>query len=240
MREMRTVLLAGLIGCATTLPAQAQTEGALPLVISATGSIHSPADRITLSFVVNGTGKTDAAAKADLATNLEKVRKAIAGAGFDPTQIHENDESGGPAFIGNAVDPDDDGDQRPSPLGRSAARWLRIEVNTQADYVRLRKAVLDQGLALAPNPIFELKDDSAAHAAAVADAVRKARVEGSLYAAAIGYRVTRITKVENGLTANQQGFTAAVMRQMMDAQMGETHDVLTEAPVTITFDMVPL
>lgn len=240
MLKTRTAVLTALIGCAAIQPATAQgAGGALPLVISATGSVHTPADRITLSVIVSGTGKTDAAAKADLATKLGKVRHTIVAMGVDPARIGENDQSSRLGFVGNEAYQDGDDGERP-PLGRFTSCWLRIELGTPSEYARVRKAISDQGIAITPTPFFELKDDRAAHAAAVTEAIRKARAEADLYAAAIGYHAVRIIKVENSLAPNEQNTTVGTMlRSMSETQMGEVQDVLTEASVTITFDMVP-
>jgi len=241
MLKTRTAVLTALIGCAAIQPATAQgAGGALPLVISATGSVHTPADRITLLVIVSGTGKTDAAVKADLATKLGKVRSTIVAAGVDPARIGEKDQVSRLGFVGNEAYQDDEDGGQPSPPGRVASCWLRIELGTPSEYERVRKAILDQGIAITPTPFFELKDDRAAHAAAVTEAIRKARAEADLYAAAIGYHAVRIIKVENSLAPNEQNTTVGTMlRSMSETQMGEVQDVLTEASVTITFDMVP-
>ena len=228
------ILLAALSVCVGLQPAASESRlGTLPLVISATGSARTPADKITIFATANETADTTAAARARVAEKIARLRSALAAAGLPATAIKE---FGAPfGFIGNAADDEDEGPKLPSK-GHMASSLLQVVVDNPGAYSAVRKTIADQGLALTMPASFELKDDRAAHAAAVADAIKKARAEAALYASELGYRVAMITEVKNTIPPGPPIEAMSNIIDMMRAsQAGEAHDVVTEAQVTISF-----
>ena len=219
---MRGWVIAGLFGLAALQPLDARAgprySGATPLVISAVGSVHNPADKITISVGVGGPAESDAAAK------MAKLRRLLTAEGVSPSMIVDDASQHGSGKAG----------------GRFAGASLRVVLEDPRLYPKIRKALIEQGTIVLGPPLFELKDASTAKAAAVTDAIQKAQTEADIYAAAAGNRVIRVTKVQNnGQTKNVESSPKAVIHAPATSLPAELPEVVTEAPVTLTFAMVP-
>jgi uncharacterized protein YggE len=218
---MRGWVIAGLFGLALLQPLQARAasrhSGALPLVISAVGSVHNPPDKITLTVGLSGAAESDAA-------KIAKLRRLLTVEGVSPSGIVDAASPHGAGKIG----------------GRFANESIRVLIDDPKIYPKVRKVLIEQGVVLLAPPLFELKDVSAAKAAAVTDAIQKAQTEADIYAAAAGNRVIRVTKIQNSApTRNVESGPKAAIHTPAATLPAELPDVVTEAPVTLTFAMVP-
>jgi len=250
------MIAASLLGALFAAPLQAQTATpattvkVLPadsavLLISAAGSIHSAPDKLTLTFLINGSGESDAAAKAQAATKAEQFRAAVIAQGVPASAITAASNPPQMGFVGNeSFDPDDT--SAASRVVAAMARRhmsavaMRIRLDRMEMLARVQKVATDLGVRSMGSPVLELKDDSTAHRAAIADAVAKARADADTYAAAIGYRVVRITQIANQMPSQRATDDGSnFLRMMADTQMGELHDVETSAVVTISFIIAP-
>jgi hypothetical protein len=155
------ILLAAWADGTAWQPAIAQARpGNLPLVISATGSVHTPADKITVFVTISDAAETDAAAKAHVAEKIARLRAAAVAAGAPAAAITENTGPRSLAFVGNeAYDPDEP--QLAAQGRHMAMSWLRIALDNAATYSTVRKILADQGLDTNTPAAFELKDDTA-------------------------------------------------------------------------------
>jgi uncharacterized protein YggE len=214
--------MAGLVGLALSQPLQVRAanrhSGALPLIISAVGSVHNPADKITITLGLNSAAENDGTAR------IARLRRLLTAEGVSPSGIVDNAPPRGPARPGGHV---------PTPA-------IRVLIEDPKIYQKVRKVLIEQGVVLLAPPLFELKDGSAAKAAAVTDAIQKAQTEADIYATAAGNRVIRVTRMENKApTRNVDSSPKAAVHVPAATLPVDLPDVVTEAPVTLTFAMVP-
>ena len=218
---MRGWVIVGLFGLAALQPLQARTggrySGALPLIISAVGSVHNPPDKITLTVGISGAAESDAA-------KIAKLRRLLTAEGVSPSGIVDAASAHGASKTG----------------GRPADASVRVLIDDPQIYPRVRKVLIEQGVVLLAPPLFELKDVGTAKAAAVTEAIQKAQTEADIYATAAGNRVIRVTKIQNSApTRNVEPSPKAALHAPAATLPTELPDVVTEAPVTLTFAMVP-
>jgi len=217
---MRGWVMAGLVGLAALQPFQAleaRPSGALPLIISAVGSVHNPTDKIELTVGIGGTTENDTA-------KIAKLRHLLTAEGVSPAGIADAASPNSKSKIG----------------GRFAGASIRVLIDDPKLYPKVRKVLIEQGVVLLAPPLFELKDASTAKAAAVTDAIQKAQTEADIYATAAGNRVIRVTKIQNSApTRNVESSPKAATHTPATALPADLPDVVTEAPVTLTFAMVP-
>jgi uncharacterized protein YggE len=249
MKRTMMILFAATVaapaGATQTAPDPAalhQATGEVLLQVSAMGSVHNPADDITITIPITASSNTAIAARAANQAVIDRIKRALVAKGIDPNAISLAPmNSPRIGFIGNEVDmsgfPSQGVDMAQNR--KTANSVLQVKLSNRAG-IRTVRDVLDaedQGMAGAP--AFSLKDDRAAHQAAVKDAIAKARAEAESYAAALGLHVVGITRVSNQGPegANPEAYLA-VMRAM-NGQGGESDDVVTEARVWIDFKLAP-
>jgi uncharacterized protein YggE len=101
--------------------------------------------------------------------------------------------------------------------------------------------LLDQKDAVTlESPLFELSDNRAARSAAIADAIQKARLDADAYAAALGMRVSRLTRVKDqNAQASPFGNYAELVEKMVQQKSGPRGKVETDVNVVIEFALAP-
>jgi hypothetical protein len=134
----------------------------MPLVISASGSTHTPADKITLTIPLRGSGDSDAAAKAQIADKLQRLRTALIAQDVQPGAIAASAPFGQMGYIGNETfDPDDmppaTGPRLPAGMAtanrHAMTSVVRVSLTSGAALTRVQQVVADLQLATYLSPI---------------------------------------------------------------------------------------
>lgn len=215
---MRLVGL-GLALALAAVPAalQAQTPlapGEVLLELGSIGTASVPADLATIRLAINGSGDTEAAARADLETRYRRIATVARQAGVPAAAISRVEPSqsedlrildvpeappppseDGP--VGAIVTP-------PPPLTplrpRASSHYLSSIVTVRVtDVARVSaiRSALDAAAETQFNgmPAFSLTDSRAARQAARAQALAAVRADAEAYATSLGMRVARIVRV---------------------------------------------
>ncbi|MEO7690211.1 MAG: SIMPL domain-containing protein [Sphingomonas sp.] len=232
-------------GAAQTAPDPAalhQARGEVLLQVSAMGSVHNPADDITITIPITASSSTAIAARAANQAVIDRLKRALIAKGIDPNAISLAPmNSPRIGFIGNETDMSGFPSQglNMAQNRKTANSVLQVKLSETAGIRTVRDVLDAQDQGMVGAPAFSLKDDRAAHQAAVKDAIAKARADAESYAAALGLHVVSITRVSNqGPEGAFPEAYLAVMRTMT-GQGGESDDVVTEARVWIDFKLAP-
>lgn len=230
-------LTVGLImaAIAVPLPAAAQAVGDVTLQISASASVTSPADKITVTIPVSASGATMPVARGVNELTIEWLKTALVAQGVEAGAITvppSPQDSFGPVFprmAGNAT----------GGANKTARATVQVELHDAAQLKRVTELLEGRNLE-ASAPVYALRDDSAARAAATAEAIRKARAQADSTAAAMGYRVERMTRVSNyGQAMFDMGDFTTMAQTMFASRGGAGGTVVTQARVWIDFVMRP-
>lgn len=233
---------------ATPAAAQASANTALApgevlLQISANGSSRDKADTVTILVPISTTGATASAARAANEASIERLKKALVARGVPAGSASVVPMQGSFGFIGNETA---NLDLLPgtafAAAGRekSARSLIQIILTNPAMMSAVRAALDAENQAMTGPPVYALKDDRPASAAASADAIAKARRQADLSAAALGLRVARIVRVSNyGEQTNEVPDYESMARMMMGARADEGDQVVTRARVWIDFVLQP-
>jgi uncharacterized protein YggE len=100
---------------------------------------------------------------------------------------------------------------------------------------------LDQKDAITlESPAYELTDDRAARRAAIADAIQKARADADAYAASLGMRVARVTRVRDQDTqASPLGNYGDFFQKFMQQRNAPNEKVETDVRISVEFALAP-
>lgn len=126
----------------------------------------------------------------------------------------------------------------PSPASArraSATSTIKMSLQSTSQYT-VAQEVLSREDVYVGAARLSLRDDRQAKRAAIAQAIAKARDEADIYAAAVGMRVTRVTKISNEMPI---GTLAVDVDSLVSRRAGSQEEVATDAAVTIEFAMAP-
>lgn len=148
-------------------------------------------------------------------------------------------------FIGNEAYGDDDA---PNPAAaaamiavarqrKTATVGVQIELTDMARLAAVRQLLLERDDVVAQPPVLSLRDDAAARRAAVSQAVAKAREQADAYAAALGLRVARVTRVFDPAATSEQPQVWSQMITLMNGGTG--NEVMTDARVGLEAVLAP-
>ena len=242
MRPMIMVLAGLVLTTATAASAQqapvaALAPGEVPLQISASGSVTSPADKITVTIPLSASGETPAVARAVNQVTIDWLKTALVAQGVDAgaiTVLPSPADSFGIFTVSDAARALTAGGAK-----KTAHAVVQVELRDAAQLAHVT-ALLEGRNQTMSAPAYALRDDSAARATATAEAIRKAQSEAESTAAAMGYRVVRITRVSNyGQSPFDSGDLAAMAQTMFVSRGGNGGQVVTQVRVWIDFAMRP-
>ena len=237
--KLRLLIVTGLLATSTAAGAQSGRGAAseVTLQIVARGVVTSAADKVTVSVGIPGKGTTAAAASAAADAKLASVTRALAAVGVAGDAITVQPTGGGLLGMMSGI-----GDMTTVDVGdgtpeKSTVRTVQIRLPDVAKLQQVRDVLAAQDIAGIGAPELALTDDRAARAAAITDAVTKARGEADTYASAVGLRVLRITRVSNQSPQLFDMNQLDVLKRMTN--LGGARDVTTDATVAIDFVMGP-
>lgn len=263
---MRKIVVAGWLAASSlvlAVPAAADSPvtlaplapGEVLLEVSGVGIARTPATSATITASVSASGETEAEARRNAATALQRISAAARAAGVAAADIEAGtvqvshdpyaDYSG--AMYENTVSDLNASDSMMNMASASehrAAASVAIRLRSAAAAGPLQRSLASLENVTAGEPAYQLDDDSAARRTARAEAVRKARVDAETYAATMNMRVARVLRVTErtgldllalGLTENSTILreVQGLERQMRDGQIG------TYAIVGIDYALAP-
>lgn len=228
--------------------------GEITLEIVETGNVETPADVITFNIVLTARGKDANAAQAAVTARFDQAKKALVEKGISPDAVTWAPAATPFGFVGNEAmnfaDPvQDDGDNQKSlrdalaalPGADDDSKWahanMRIRLNGPKQMGVVRQVVYAQNLTMAGAPDTELVNDHAARQGAIAAAIGRAREDADIYAANLGMKVVRISKVSNQRQAGGMDYLA-LAKSFIAPKTRET-SVTTSADVVVEFVIAP-
>lgn len=228
MKSRALAALAALSILSAPVAVQAAKPAEVTLQIEATAQVAP--DRAVVPITITGSGKTEAAARADLRKKEDLLAASLAEKGIDASRIKAEGAANGKDPVTMLADQEiacDGADAAaaavdaagPLPRKRNAAVTVTDEPNCGDTYKTASKTLqvalddptkVDQLQALGSGegypgarlrPVFSQSDPAAARKKARAEALAKANAEANAYADALGYRVVRIVRVSNARPA---------------------------------------
>lgn len=229
------------VAVAQTAPIAPLAPGEVLLQISASGSSTNRADSVTIFVPISTSADTASAARAANRAKIDILTKALVARGVPSSAVSLGANHSPFPFMGNeAAGVDGDG---PSPFPRAkrnAESVVQISLNDPAMFAAVRDVLDEENEAMMGAPVYALKNNAAARATAISDAMSKAREEASHSAAALGLQVARIVRVSNyGAQTTQPEDLQAVARMVMAMQGGSSDQVETQVRIWIDFVLTP-
>jgi uncharacterized protein len=248
---MRKTLKLSLIALALAAPLAAQGSRPVPmpaeseardaetpiLTVAGTGQARVAPDQATVRLGVLAQAPTARAAQDQVNRSAQGVLDAIRKAGIPPERIQTTGLSLNPQYAQGRSD------QGPRITGYQASNTVTVLVE---DLARVGP-VIDAGLSSGANNLdgvdFGLRNDGAARAAALTDAVRSARLKAEALAKALRVRLVEILEVAEGGVAVSPPPSPFRGRAMAAEALAVTPvspgEVGVEASVTIRWRIEP-
>jgi uncharacterized protein YggE len=245
---MRTgwLFLGGLLAAA--LPALAQAvrpEGPPPqpplvpvLTVSGDGEARVAPDEATVRLGVTAQAETARGAQEQVNRTANAILDALRKLGVPAEQIQTSDLNLNPLYAQNR--PGQEGE--PRIAGYQANNVVSVRL-TRLDQVG---PAIDAGLAAGANRlegvVFGLRNDEAARAAALADAVAAARSKAEALARALKVKLVRILEVaEGGIQVSPPPYAKGrvLMEAMSDSTPVSSGQVGVSAAVTVRWEIAP-
>jgi uncharacterized protein YggE len=221
--------------------------GEVKLEIAAKGETVSRADKATLQINLRCTGATLAEARAQVRSTADKIVTELVRRGVPRANIVADAPTNQTAFVvSEAVDQIAAAAYDPKPANpqskpqRSASMVISIKLTDVSLLSRIRTYFEEIDAAVLQNPSYELSDDRSARNAAIADAMRNARLDAESYAASANMRVARILAIRDRAAQPSVFPNYEEMIERFANLKGESQpEVKTTASVVVEFALVP-
>ena len=240
---MRQAIFASLALAATTLPAAAPAQTAVPVAqpvagtqldVNATGKVSRIPDVAIISAGVVTRAQTASAAIQQNATRMERVLAALKEAGIAERDIQTSSISLNPEYRYQ--------DNQPPQLnGYTASNQVSIRFRDIRNSGRILDALVAQGANQINGPNLTIDKPEAALDEARVKAIANGRARAEVYARALGMRVVRLLAVSENV-----GYSVPrpVPMMRMEAAAGQAADTSIvpgeqelEATVSMTFEL---
>jgi uncharacterized protein YggE len=206
------------------------------LTVSGSGQSHAAPDEATVRLGVLAQATTAREAQDRVNRTAGAILEAIHKLGIPAERIQTSGLNLGPQYAQGRSD-------SPRITGYQASNSVSVRIDDLAKV----GPVIDAGLAAGANNLdgveFGLRDDGAARAAALTEAVRSARGKAEALAAALRVRLVEIVEVaEGGVAISQpQPFRGRVMAMAAEAAPTpvSTGQVGVDASVTVRWRIAP-
>ena len=232
MRRLNCVLALTLFAVPSIVSAQSPDIRPVELHIVASGIAHNSADLVTVPVTITTEGETSAAASTANASAVATFRRKLDAIGVRGAAVRPKVDRGPGFSLSGMLG----GGKGLKPESTSTSLVLRLD--SVASLTAVREAAHGDSSVAIGKPVLALKDDRAARAAAIGDAIRHARADAEVYAAAVGMRVAGITRVSNELRPDAQG-VLSLITQIGEAMNGQDDDVATRASAVVDFALAP-
>jgi uncharacterized protein YggE len=264
MKSRALAVLATLSLIATPVAVQAAKPGEIELHIEATAQV--PPDHAVVPITITASGKTEAAARAELRKEEDQLMAALSANGIDAARVKtEGAVAGNDAITirnaeeqaacattaiaveapskGKAAHRAVDRSNCDIPIYQTASKTLLISFDDPSKVEQVQSLGTAEGNPYNRlRPIFTQSDPVAARKKARAEALAKANSEADAYADAMGYRVVRIVRVSNARPAMNMndliGFVAKLEDRVKRLEPSWFGATVTET-VAIDYLIVP-
>jgi uncharacterized protein len=239
---MRRILRLSVIALALAAPLAAPVAGEekdmeIPvLTVSGSGTARVAPDEATVRLGVLAQAPTAREAQGQVNRSAQAVLDALRKLGVAPERIQTTGLSLNPQYAQGRPE------EGPRITGYQAANTVSVRLD---DLAKVGPAI-DAGLASGANNLdgvdFGLRDDGAAKAAALADAVGSARGKAEALARALKVRLVEILEVAEGgvsISPPPIPFKARAMASAMVATPVSAGEVGVEASVTVRWRIAP-
>jgi uncharacterized protein YggE len=239
---MRRILSLSVIALALAAPLAAWAAGEekdmeVPiLTVSGSGQARVAPDEATVRLGVLAQAPTAREAQGQVNRSAQAVLDALRKLGVPAERIQTTGLSLNPQYAQGRPD------EGPRITGYQAANTVSVRLD---DLAKVGPAI-DAGLASGANNLdgvdFGLRDDGAAKAAALADAVRSARVKAEALARALKVRLVEILEVAEGgvsISPPPTPFRGRALAAAMVATPVSAGELGVEASVTIRWRIAP-
>lgn len=196
-------VLTVLMAAAGRVAAQAPERGAdgMPtLTVSGSGEAAADPDQAVVRLGVVAEAAEAAAAQNDVNEIMARILDAVAATGVPESSVQTEDLSLSPVYSDYRPRPDQAEPEPPRITGYRASSVVSVEV----DELSAIGGVVDAGIEAGANQLqgieFRLRDDTAATARALGDAVRDARARAEAIAGAMGLDLEGVHEVVAGDT----------------------------------------
>lgn len=248
---MKTSFLASLALAASTVPAIASAQDAVPhvspqatvLSVSAEGSTTRKPDLAIFTAGVTSTGKTASAALSANSADMTKVIAALKRAGIAERDIQTSNLSLNPVYADNPRQPGTPLEQQlPTIIGYQASNMVTVKQRKLGEFGQVIDTLVSAGANQVNGPSFQVDQPDKALDEARLDAVKKARERANLYASATGLKVGRILSINEGGSYTPRPPMPMARMVAMDASgappVAEGELALT-TNITVTFELTP-
>jgi uncharacterized protein YggE len=223
-------------------PSSVLASGEIPLEVAAKGVSTFPADKATMVLNLRCSAATSAEARKLVRERADNLSRELIAAGVPSRNIAIDEPIARLGFVGNeaiqsVMDAAQQGEAKPK---RSSSLAVTV---TFADLALLRRVqeMLDQKDAVTlESPSYELSDNRAARRAAIADAIQKARADADAYAASLGMRVARLTRVrDQDAQASPFGDYGELFQKFAQQRNAPSGRVETDVRISVEFALAP-
>jgi uncharacterized protein len=240
---MRKLIAVPLLSLALAAPLAAQTAQGAPddvpvLTVSGSGQSHAAPDEATVRLGVLAQATTAREAQDRVNRTAGAILDALRKLGIPAERIQTSNLNLGPQYAQGRSE------AAPRITGYQASNSVSVRIDDLAKV----GPVIDAGLAAGANNLdgveFGLRDDGAARAAALTDAVRSARGKAEALALALKVRLVEIVEVAEGGVAISQpqpfrGRAMAMASEAMAATPVAAGEVGVDANVTVRWRIAP-
>lgn len=182
------------LAAAVLIPAVAaaqQPEQPPAVTVTATGQVEREPDRAVVQLAVEREAPTAEEAMGAASAAMEQVLAAVRGEGIPGERSRTTGLQLRPVYRHDRDRPQ----EQPRIVGYSAYNAVRVTVDELVRTGQVIDAALGAGANRVDGVFFELRDAAAARAAALEDAVARARSEAETLAAALGHRLGPVLDV---------------------------------------------
>lgn len=187
---MLRIIICSLLSLLLLSPVQALINQSDPtqIIVSAKGTIKTPADLVYITLGANETDSSARQAQAIVARKMTEIIKKLKSSGVSQQQLETTRLNLSPSYkYGN-------GESR--LIGYTAENLLKITIKNLDNVGQIIDTAIEAGANKVNNIIFTLKDDSAHKKMALDKAFKTAKAKAKALAAAAGLSLTRIVKIQ--------------------------------------------
>ena len=248
---MKSSFLATLALAASTIPAVASAQDAVPhvssqatvLSVSAEGSATRKPDVAIFNAGVTSTGKTASAALSANSADMTKVIAALKRAGIAERDIQTSNLSLNPVYADNPRQPGSSLEQQmPTIIGYQASNTVTVKQRKLGEFGQVIDTLVSAGANQVNGPSFQVDQPETALNEARVAAVKTARERANLYASATGLKVGRILSINEGGSYSPRPMPMARMVAMDSAGAAPpvaAGELALTTNITVTFELTP-
>lgn len=212
------------------------------LTVSAEGKANRKPDIAVFTAGVATTGKTAGEALSANSAAMNRVIRALKGAGIADKDIQTSNLSLSPVYASRQRTQDTLEDQAPPIIGYRANNTVSVRQRNLDQFGKVIDTLVSAGANQVNGPSFQMDDPGQALDEARRDAMAKARQRAQLYAGAAGLTVKRIVSINESGSYSPgppMPFARAAAVSEAKATPVSPGEVEMQANVTVSFELAP-